>query len=209
VPPQLWLVRHAETEWSASGRHTSRTEVALTEAGREAARALARVLAPRRFALVLVSPRARAQETAELAGFADPEVDENLAEWDYGELEGLTTSEIRARGDEWSHWTIWTGAVPGGETIAQVAARATAVLARVDGAPGDVLCFGHGHMSRVFTAVALDLAPDAGRHLALDPATINIVGHEHECRALRVWNAHPSTRPEQSGPMASHSAPVS
>jgi len=209
VPPELWLVRHAETEWSKSGRHTSRTEVALTKAGREAAQALAGTLASRRFALVLVSPRARAQETAELAGFADPEVDENLAEWDYGELEGLTTTEIRARGDEWSSWTIWTGAVPGGETIAQVAARARAVVARVDRAPGDVLCFGHGHMSRVLAAVALGLAPDAGRHLALDPATINVIGHEHGWRALRMWNALPSTRPAGSGPASSHSAPVS
>jgi broad specificity phosphatase PhoE len=192
VPPQLWLVRHAETEWSASGRHTSRTEVPLTEAGREAARALAPMLARHRFALVLVSPRARAQETAEAAGRADAEVDENLAEWDYGELEGLTTPEIRARGGTWSTWTIWTGEVPGGERIEQVAARASAVLARLDGAPGDVLCFGHGHMSRVLVAVALGLAPDAGRHFVLDPATINVVGHEHECRALLAWNVHPS-----------------
>jgi probable phosphoglycerate mutase len=209
VPPQLWLVRHADTEWSASGRHTSRNEVPLTERGREAARALARVLAPRRFALVLVSPRARSRETAELAGFAGAEVDENLAEWDYGELEGLTTAGIRARGAEWSNWTIWTGAVPGGETIAQVAARASAVLARVDRAPGDVLCFGHGHMSRVLAAVALGLTPDAGRHLALDPVTINVVGHEHEWRVLRVWNARASLLPEQSGPTPSHSAPLS
>jgi len=184
-------VRHADTEWSGTGRHTSRTEVSLTEAGREAARAIAQLPARHRFALVLVSPRARARETAELAGFADPEVDENLAEWDYGELEGLTTSEIRARGGKWSTWTIWTGDVPGGETIDHVAARASAVLARVDRAPGDVLCFGHGHMSRVLAAVALGLAPDAGRHLALDPATINVVGDEHEWRALRLWNAPP------------------
>ncbi len=136
----MWLVRHAETEWSASGRHTSRTEVALSDAGREAARALARVLAPRGFARVLVSPRARAQETAELAGFADPEVDANLAEWDYGELEGLTTSEIRARGGDWSSWTIWTGAVPGGETIAQVAARAPPRSSRVSIAQPETCC---------------------------------------------------------------------
>jgi len=191
VPPQLWLVRHAETGWSASGRHTSRTEVALTEAGRQAARALAPALARQQFAVVLVSPRTRARETAELAGFRDLEVDENLAEWDYGELEGRRTQEIRARGGEWSRWTIWTGPVPGGETIEQVATRASAVLGRVERAPGDVLCFGHGHMSRVLTAVALGLEPVAGRHLALDPATINVVGHEHEWRALRVWNARP------------------
>jgi broad specificity phosphatase PhoE len=209
VPPQLWLVRHAETEWSASGRHTSRTEVSITEAGRKAARALAPLLARHRFALVLVSPRARAHETAELAGFADPEVDENLAEWDYGELEALTTAEIRARGGEWSTWTIWTGDVPGGETIAQVAARASAVLARVDRAPGDVLCFGHGHMSRVLAAVALGLAPDAGRRFVLDPATMNVVGDEHECRALRMWNVRPSPFPAQSEPAPYHSAPFS
>jgi broad specificity phosphatase PhoE len=195
VPPQLWLVRHAETEWSASGRHTSRTEVSLTEAGRLAARALAPALARHSFALVLASPRARARETAELAGFRHFEVDQNLAEWDYGELEGLTTPEIRARGGEWSRWTIWSGPVPGGETIEMVAARAAAVLVRVEGAAGDVLCFGHGHMSRVLTAVALALEPVAGRHLALDPATINVVGHEHEWRALRAWNARPPPAP--------------
>lgn len=195
MPPQLWLVRHAETEWSASGRHTSRTEVSLTDAGREAARALRTVLARERFALVLVSPRARARETAELAGFPDADEDENLAEWDYGELEGLTTAEIRARGGELSNWTIWTGPVPGGETIEQVAARASAVLARVELAQGDVLCFGHGHMSRVLTAVALELSPGAGRHLALDPGTINVIGHEHEWRALRLWNFRPSPFP--------------
>ncbi len=154
-------------------------------------------------------PARRARETAALAGFADVEVDENLAEWDYGELEGLTTPEIRARGDQWSNWTIWTGAVPGGETIEQVATRSSAVLARVDRSAGDVLCFGHGHMSRVLTAVALGLAPDAGRHLTLDPATINVVGDEHEWRALRFWNARPSALGDQSRPSASHSAPFS
>jgi probable phosphoglycerate mutase len=169
--------------------------VSLTEAGRQAARALAPALARHSFALVLVSPRARARETAELAGFPHFEVDQNLAEWDYGELEGLTTPEIRARGAEWSRWTIWSGPVPGGETIDMVAARAAAVFARVEGAAGDVLCFGHGHMSRVLVAVALALEPVAGRHLALDPATINVVGHEHEWRALRVWNARPPGAP--------------
>ena len=186
-------MRHAETEWSSSGRHTSRTDVALTEAGQEAARSLARVLASHPFALVLVSPRVRARETAELAGFTDFLVDENLAEWDYGALEGLTTAEIRARGGDWSQWTIWTGDVPGGEGLEQVATRASAVLARVDDAAGDVLCIGHGHMLRVLTAVTLALQPIAGRHLALDSATINVVGYEHEWRALRVWNARPQT----------------
>jgi broad specificity phosphatase PhoE len=198
MPPELWLARHAETEWSATGRHTSRTEVRLTDAGRDAARALAPVLAAHRFALVLVSPRARARETATLAGVPDGEVDENLAEWDYGELEGLTTGEIRARGGEWSEWTIWRGPVPGGETIEHVAARASAVLRRVDAASGDVLCVGHGHMLRVLAAVALGFEPVAGAHFTLDGATINLIGHEHETRALRVWNARPP--PSSAGP---------
>ncbi len=185
----IWFVRHAETEWSASGRHTSRSEIALTDAGRAAAQSLAPILGAQRFALVLVSPRVRARDTAALAGFPDATVDGDLAEWDYGELEGCTTPQIRARGPEWAGWTIFTGAVPGGETIDEVARRAKRLLARVDGAAGDVLLFGHGHMLRVLTAVALGLDPRAGAGFALDPATINVVGHEREIRALRRWNA--------------------
>lgn len=188
---ELWLVRHAETEWSRTGQHTSRSEIPLTEHGREAARALAPALAAHEFALVLTSPRQRARDTAVLAGFPDAEVDANLAEWDYGELEGVTTAELRARGGAWADWSVWTGAIPGGETIAQVARRAAAVLARVDGAPGDVLCFSHGHLGRVLTAVALGLDAQAGARFALDPATINVIGHEHATRALRMWNGPP------------------
>jgi len=184
----IWLVRHGETEWSASGRHTSRTDVALTEAGRAAALALAPVFAAHAFALVLVSPAARALDTARLAGFSAAEVDGDLAERDYGEIEGRTTAEIRARGPEWGEWTVWTGAVPGGETLAEVGARAGRVLARADAAAGDVLLFGHGHQLRILTAVALDLDPGVGARLVLDPATVSVVGPEHELRAIRVWN---------------------
>jgi probable phosphoglycerate mutase len=138
---------------------------------------------------VLTSPRARARATAALAGFPSAELDDDLAEWDYGELEGLTTAEIRERGPGWSHWTIFDGAVPGGESIEIVAARARKVLDRVDHVPGDVLCFGHGHMSRVLTAIALGLAPRDACRFALDPATVNVIGSEHELRALRRWNA--------------------
>jgi probable phosphoglycerate mutase len=185
---ELWLVRHADTEWTASGRHTSRTEISLTDAGRAAARALEPVLATHSFALVLVSPRERARETAALAGFAYAEVDDDLAEWDYGELEGLTTPQIRARGPQWSDWTIFNGAVPGGETIDAVAVRAARVVDRAGDTRGDVLCFGHGHMLRVLAAVALCLEPRDGARLALDPATVSVIGHEHEVRALRRWN---------------------
>jgi probable phosphoglycerate mutase len=190
VVSQLWLVRHAATEWSSAGRHTSHTDLPLTADGRAAARALAAALHEHPPAVVLTSPLTRARDTAALAGFADAVVDENLREWDYGELEGCTTSEIRGRGGEWADWTIWTGPIPGGETIDQVEARARGVLTVVADAPGDVLCFGHGHLLRVLTALALDLPATAGARFALDPATINLIGTEHDQRALRVWNAH-------------------
>lgn len=188
---ELWIVRHAETEWSAAGRHTSFTDVPLTEAGRAAAAALAAVLARHRFGLVLTSPKIRARDTAAAAGFPDAVADDDLCEWDYGELEGRTTAEIRGRGGAFDGWSIWRGPVPGGETIAEVAARAEGVLARVVATEGDVLCFGHGHASRTLVAVALQLDPHAGARFALDPATISVVGSEHEARALRAWNARP------------------
>jgi broad specificity phosphatase PhoE len=188
---ELWLVRHAETEWSASGRHTSRTDIALTDAGRAAAATLAPALGRHTFELVLTSPMSRARDTAAAAGFGEAVVDGDLDEWNYGELEGLSTPEIRARGGAFANWTIWRGPVPGGETIAEVAARAGRVLERVAATPGDVLCFGHGHATRVLAAVALELNPSAGARLVLDPARISVVGSEHDARALRVWNADP------------------
>jgi probable phosphoglycerate mutase len=189
--PELWVVRHAETDWAVSGRHTSTTEVSLNDAGRTAARKLAPVLAAHEFALVLASPRARGRETAALAGFPAASVEPNLAEWDYGEFEGLTTDEIRARGRDWARWRLFCDPVPGGETLEQVANRAAAVLARIERAGGDVLCFTHGHMGRVLTAVALGVAPEVGEHLALDPACVGVVGSEHESRVLRRWNLRP------------------
>jgi broad specificity phosphatase PhoE len=186
---ELWLVRHGDTEWTVSGRHTSTTDVHLTDAGRDAARALAPHIAQHKFALVLSSPRERARETAALAGFTDVETDVNLCEWDYGELEGQTTASIRSRGPEWADWTIWRGPIPGGETIAQVAARAADVVARAAAVDGDTICFAHGHYLRVLTAVALSCDPETGAHFALDPAAVNIIGNEHETRVLRAGNA--------------------
>jgi broad specificity phosphatase PhoE len=188
MKPEIWLVRHGATEWSASGRHTGTTDVPLTADGRAAARALAPRLAGHEFALVLVSPASRALETARLAGFADADVEPDLVERGYGDVEGRTTAEIRARGPEWRDWTVWSGAVPGGETLAEVGMRARRVLARADGAPGDVLLFGHGHQLRILTAVALDLDPGVGERFVLDPATVSILGPEHELRAVRAWN---------------------
>jgi probable phosphoglycerate mutase len=183
---EVVLVRHGETDWSREGRHTGRTDVPLNERGREEAKALADRLAARRFELVLTSPRSRAIETCRLAGLGDRAlVRDELAEWDYGAYEGRTTAEIRiARPD----WSLWREGVEGGETIAQVGARADRLLPQLDTAPGDVAVFAHGHFLRVLAARWLGLEPDAGRLLALDPATISVLGFEHEWRVLRGWN---------------------
>jgi probable phosphoglycerate mutase len=193
VLPELWFVRHGATDWSDAGRHTGRTDIPLTDDGRAAARSLAPRLAERSFAAVFTSPMSRARETAALAGFPDAIVVDELNEWDYGGLEGLTTSEIRSRGGSFATWTVWTGAVPGGEDLAAVAGRAKAVIARVEQAGGDVLLFGHGHSLRVLTAVVLQLDPAAGACFALDPATINVIGDERGERALCAWNERPGS----------------
>ena len=183
---EIVLVRHGETEWSRDGRHTGRTDVPLTEHGREQAAAIGAALREREFARVLVSPRSRALETCRLAGFgARAEVRDDLAEWDYGEYEGRTTPEIRV---DRPGWTLWRDGVPGGETADEVGARADGVLADVASAGGDVLVFGHGHFLRVLTARWLGLEPTDGRLFALDPATSSVLGHERETRVIRLWN---------------------
>jgi broad specificity phosphatase PhoE len=179
---ELWIIRHGETEWSASGRHTSRTEVTLTPAGEEAARGLALRLAQTPFDLVLTSPRARARRTAELAGFPDAVVDEDLVEWDYGQYEGITTAEIR---EQVPGWTVWTDPCPGGEDAAEIGARLDRVVALVRSNGGRVLTFGHGHASRVLGCRWLGQPVDAGRLLQLNTATV----YEHESPAVARWNA--------------------
>jgi probable phosphoglycerate mutase len=183
--PQVWVVRHGATEWSENGRHTSYTDLPLLPAGEAAARSLGARLAGHAFALVLTSPRRRARDTARLAGFPDAVVDDDLQEWDYGELEGLTTPQVR---ETRPGWTVWTGDVPGGETAAEVEARVERVIARCRDAGGDSLLFAHAHVLRVLTAVYLAFAPEAGAQFSLDTATINVLGHEHEDVTLRRWN---------------------
>jgi broad specificity phosphatase PhoE len=186
VVGEIWLVRHGETAWSASGRHTGRTDIPLTDDGVRQAEALARRLAGARFALVLTSPLARARETCRLAGLAAAaEVDPDLAEWDYGALEGRTSAEIRG---EIPGWTIWDGPVPGGETADQVGARADRVLARALEGGGDVALFAHGHVLRVTAARWLGLPATEGRLFALDTASVSVLGHEQEHRVVRCWN---------------------
>jgi len=183
---EVWLVRHGATEWSSSGRHTGRTDVALTEEGREQARALGRRLGGRPFGAVLTSPLQRATETCRIAGYLDvARVEPALREWDYGEYEGLTTERIRERVPG---WTIWNGPVPGGETIDEVAARARHVLAEVAAVDGDAALFAHGHILRVLAACWLDVDPHTGRLLALDTAALCVLGFEHETRVVRTWN---------------------
>ncbi|MGZ4597192.1 MAG: histidine phosphatase family protein [Actinomycetes bacterium] len=183
---ELWLVRHGETEWSASGRHTSRTDVPLTESGRAAAARLGARLAGRSFERVLTSPMSRARETCALAGFGDrAEVVDDLREWDYGSDEGRTTQTIR---EERPGWTIWTGGPTGGESVQQVAARADRVIALARASEGRVLAFSHGHLSRVLGARWVELTGREGAALGLDTAAISVLGWERETPVLRLWN---------------------
>jgi broad specificity phosphatase PhoE len=188
---EIVLVRHGETEWSASGRHTSRTDLPLTERGRERASALAGELAGRRFSIVLCSPLRRARETCELAGFRDVgELCDDLREWDYGNYEGLTTVEIRTRNPD---WVLWRDGCPGGEKPDQVGARADIVLERLrgfedlDGA-GDAIAFAHGHILRVVAARWIAMPAAAGARFALGAGSLSVLGFERETAVLREWN---------------------
>ncbi len=186
---QIWLVRHGETEWSRDGRHTGVTDIPLTDLGRGQAEALGARLAGHRFALVLTSPRSRAVDTARLAGFGQVAIaDPDLAEWDYGALEGRRTDEIVG---DYPGWTIWTGPWPGGETADQVSARADRVVARCEdpGAGGDALLFGHGHMLRVLAARWLSLPGPSGSLFGLSTATLSVLGWERDHRIIETWNS--------------------
>ena len=185
--PEVMLVRHGQTEWSQTGQHTGRTDLELLPAGEEQARALAPVLGRVGFDLVLTSPRQRAQRTAELAGLAGGEVDEDLAEWDYGDFEGMTTKEIRAEHPDWS---VWHGPWRGGETDAEVAARADRVIARCLKEPtgSKVVLVAHGHILRVLGARWVGAEVQAGRWLTLGTAAVCRLGWEHDYRSLQLWN---------------------
>ena len=182
------LVRHGETEWARTGRHTGRADVALNERGREQASALAPRLAVRSFAAVLSSPSSRARDTCSLAGLGDVAVvDDDLSEWDYGVDEGRTTAEIRV---ERPGWTVWGEGPREGETVAEVAERADRVVARIEVGlrDGDVAVFGHGHALRVLCARWLGLEGRAGRLFTLEPASVSALRHEREQRVIGSWN---------------------
>jgi probable phosphoglycerate mutase len=183
---EVILVRHGETEWSRTGKHTGSTDIPLTERGRRQAQAVGAALRDRDFALVLTSPLGRAFETCRLAGFGERAVQrDELMEWDYGTYEGRTTAEVR---EERPGWTLWRDGVPDGETVEQVGERVDRVLDDLRPLDGDALLFAHGHVLRVLTARWLELDPDAGRLFALDPATISALGYERETAVIKLWN---------------------
>lgn len=189
---RLILVRHGRTEWSVSGQHTGTTDLPLLTEGEEDARRLAGRLAEFDIGLALCSPMQRARRTAQLAGFGDADVDADLREWDYGGYEGRTTAEIR---EELGHdWTVFQhGVVPGesaGETVEEVAARASRVLERIAPvlAARDVVLFGHGHALRILAATYLRRDPRFGAHLLLDAGSMCVLETEREQPAIRLWN---------------------
>ena len=190
TPGEVWLVRHGETEWSANGKHTSHTDLDLTANGEEAALALKDLLTDHSFGLVLSSPLLRARRTAELAGYASPETDADLVEWDYGDYEGITTPEIQERFQP--EWSVWTHPTPGGESAEQVTERMDRVVARLREATADgsdALVFGHGHGLRALAARWLRLDVSEGRRFVLDTATVSTLGDDRGTAVITSWNA--------------------
>jgi broad specificity phosphatase PhoE len=183
---ELYLVRHGETEWSLSGQHTGVTDLPLLPQGEEAARALQQRLAGHAFALALSSPRQRARETARLSGHGDVlELTEDLFELGYGDYEGRTTPEIR---EERPGWDIWKDGAPGGEPLAEAAARVDRVIERALAAEGDVIIFAHGHILRILGARWMGLGPEAASALGLGTASLCVLGFERERRVIWLWN---------------------
>jgi broad specificity phosphatase PhoE len=185
---ELWLARHGETEWSLSGQHTGTTDIPLTDRGRDAARALGEKLRGETFDLVLTSPLARARDTATLAGFGDGAViTPDLAEWNYGEYEGLTTEQIRERAPG---WTVFADGCPGGEVAEQVGARVDRVIETVRALGGGrAIAFSHGHLLRVLGARWVGLGAADGSRFFLETATVSILGYDRETAVIQQWNA--------------------
>ncbi|MDQ6909943.1 MAG: histidine phosphatase family protein [Actinomycetota bacterium] len=188
---RLIVLRHGETEWSASGRHTGRTDVPLTSDGERKARLLGQRLV--HFGIepvrVLSSPRQRAVNTALLAGLDQHPIEQTelLAELDYGDYEGKTTEEVRAVNPSWN---LFRDGCPGGEAIEAAGRRADELIAQVapEEGSGDVALVGHGHFSRILAARYVGLAASAAQGLALSTASLSILSHEHEWRAIFLWN---------------------
>jgi broad specificity phosphatase PhoE len=194
--PEIYLIRHGETEWSLAGKHTGVSDIPLTEHGRQQARLLRQELVTTNFGLVLTSPLQRARETCELAGLAArAQIDPDLMEWNYGAYDGLTSEQIHV---DRPGWTIFNdGGGPGGETPEQVGVRVDRVIARVRAVKADAVLFAHGHVLRVFAARWVGLAPSAGAHFLLDTATLSVLNSDGGVGALKRWNVSPADRRDQ------------
>jgi broad specificity phosphatase PhoE len=194
---ELWLIRHGETEWSLSGQHTSTSEIPLTDHGRQRAVELKEYLKGKKFAAVFASPRQRAQETCNIAGYGDVmQVEDNLQEWNYGESEGKTTKQMREKyGPTWS---VWTDPIVDGESVEHVGERADKVIQRSlaaatynEGAAGDtqaVALFAHAHILRILAARWIGLNADGGRLFGLGTGSVSVLGFERETRVVSKWN---------------------
>jgi len=194
--PTVVLVRHGATEWSESGQHTGLTDLPLLDEGEEEARALAPLLAERSFALVLSSPLSRATRTAELAGLRHVEIEPDLLEWDYGEVEGRTTAEMREADPD---WTVFDGSIPGGESEAEVGARVDRVIARcLAVTDGEVALVGHGHCLRIVAARWLGLDVRDGRLFALASGTLCELSWEREQPVIKTWGLKPALVPRDA-----------
>ncbi len=188
------LVRHGETEWTLSGQHTGRTDIPLTERGRQQARLLEPLLSTANFALVLSSPLRRARETCELAGLGPRmQLEPDLMEWNYGEYEGLTSKQIKRTAP---NWMVFTDGCPGGEMPEQVGARVDRLIDRIRPVAGRVALFAHGHVLRVFVARWIGFPPSAGQHFLLDTSTVGVLGYYQGVPAVKRWNA-PITLPNE------------
>ncbi|NYF80173.1 histidine phosphatase family protein [Granulicella arctica] len=188
---ELWLIRHGETEWSLSGAHTSRTDIPLTDHGRQRAAELKEYLAGKTFAAVLTSPMQRARETCAIAGYGDvATIDEGLREWDYGVYEGKTTKEIRV---DHPGWSVWKDEIVCGEAVEQVGERADGVISRALAAipvdtNGAVALFAHAHILRILAARWIGLPADGGSLFALGTGAVSVLGFERETRVIEHWN---------------------
>jgi probable phosphoglycerate mutase len=184
---RLVLARHGETAWSKSGQHTGRTDIPLTDLGREQARRLGEVLGGRPFSRTFSSPLSRASDTARLAGFgAGLQIDPDLREWDYGAYEGRRRVDIA---EDDPGWTIWSRPIPGGESLVELGERADRVIARLLPIGGDVLVFSHGHFLRVLAARWIEEPPVTASRLELWVASVSELGWEAERRVIEVWNS--------------------
>jgi broad specificity phosphatase PhoE len=183
---QIYLIRHGETEWAKNGRHTGRTDIPLTDAGREQAGFLLPIFDEAKFAHILCSPLKRALETARIAGLAPQLITEkDLMEWDYGDYEGLTTNQIR---EQVPGWSIWTHLCPNGETLDQVTQRVDRVVAKIQSSEGNVAIFSHGHFLRVLVSRWIGLPASYGSCFLLGTSTLSILGYENELPVIRTWN---------------------